>query len=253
MCSVSKIDYFKLYTLSFGLVFLSACSIVPTSIFDVNDKTIDLSQLTEAQQKHYELSLHYIESAHFDVAQSKLEAIVLEYPTFPDAYNALGVIDERRGKVSNALDLFLKAIALNPEYNTAIENYGNLKCYLAGGRGIEEDAERMDSDRVKSRLYTVATRCYINGNNYVKANDVVQRAISYDDTYAMSYLELAKISLQNREIQASRISLDRFNDLNGYTQESANLGLVVNRHLNDQAEIEKYQHVLATQFKNKAL
>lgn len=235
-----------------ALTFLSACAIMPASILGGQEKRIDFSQLSDAQQKHYELSLHYIESGHYDVAASKLEAIILEYPTFPDVYNALGVVFERRGRVSNALASFLKAVEIYPEYDTAITNYGSLKCYLDGGSGILLDVATVESDRVKSRLYTVAARCYINKSDYENAYDAVQKAQHYDDTNAMSYLELAKIHLYRGSIEASRVALDRFNDLNGYNLESAQLGMTINRQLNDQVEVDKYQNVLATQFKDNA-
>lgn len=247
------IDSSRLAVLLSFLMFLSGCSVIPTAIFKTEDSKTDISQLTEAQQKHYELSLHYIESQHYDVAESKLDTIIAEYPNFPDAYNALGVVYERRGRVTPALAAFLKAVSINPQYDTAVENYGNLKCYISGGDGIEYDAKMEKDDRVKSRLHMAAARCYIKQSDFDKARLSVQTAIEKDDQYAMSYFELARIEQHAGDAGAANKALNQFHDLNGYTKASAELGLIVNKQLSNQPEIEKYQYVLSTQFKNRAL
>ena len=232
-------------------IFLTGCAISPTTLFNTKESKTDLAQLSEAQQKHYELSLHYIESQHYDVAESKLDSIILEYPNFPEAYNAIGVVYERRGRVTPALAAFLKAITIDPQYDTAVENYGTLKCYVGNGDEIEEDIKASNANSVKSRLHTAATRCYIKQGNFDKARSSVQAAIEKYDQYAMSYLELARIDLHAGDASAANIALNQFHNLNGYTKASAELGLAINQTLNNQPEVEKYQYVLSTQFKNR--
>lgn len=230
------------------VVALSGCSMVEIPFLSSNQGVIDISMLSEAQQKHYELSLHYIDSAHYDVAETKLLSLVEEYPDFPDAYNALGVIYERRGRVTESGKAFYRAIALNPDYSIAVNNYGDLKCYVAGGEEIEQNAVEARDRRVKSRLYTAATKCYISKNHFSKGREAVEQAIKLDDRYALSYLYLAKIQYHDQQYQDAKQSINQFNDLNGYTKESAQLGYSINRSLKDQQEMTKYQHVLKTQF-----
>ena len=231
-----------------GILLLSGCANFPTQFFAGKPEVMDLSMLSEAQQKHYELSLHYIESAHYDVAEEKLASIIEEYPQFPDAYNALGVIHERRGRVSKGGESFLKAIELNPDFDVAVMNYGALKCYTSGATGIIEAISLRYDDRVKSRLYSTAAKCYINNHELALGQQTVDTAIALDDSYAPSYLYLAQIHYQNKQYESAKQSVDRFNDLQGYTYESAKLGLSIHRYLKDQREVTKYQHVLATQF-----
>ncbi len=232
-------------------VFIVGCAHVSNPFGDSRSDVIAFSELSEAQQKHYQLSLNYIESNHYDVAQGKLLSLIEEYPTFPDAYNALGVVYERRGRVTIASEAFLNAMALNPEYTTAIENYSRLMCYVAGGDSIVSDSDSIESGQLKSMLYTAASRCYINKNEYAKAMVVVKKAIAGNPSYALNYLYLAQIELYNHDYVAAKKSIDRFNDLNGYTKESAEIGLLINQSLGNSTEIEKYQHVLETQFKTR--
>lgn len=227
---------------------LTGCSLITNPFYANEHEIMDLSMLSEAQQKHFELSMHYIDSAHYDIAESKLLSVIEEYPRFPDAHNALGVIYERRGRVTESGDAFYQAIILNPDYDVALNNYSDLKCYVAGGDEMQLAAEASSDRRVKSRLYTAATKCYINKNQISKGREAAEKALILDDHYALTHFYLAKIQYSDSNYHAAKASINRFNDLNGYTKESAMLGYAINCHLNDQDEMKKYQHVLKTQF-----
>lgn len=237
----------RYFSMSVILFLLTGCAFI-TLPFSSDDEIVDLEMLSEAQQKHFELSLHYIDSAHYDIAETKLLSVIEEYPRFPDAYNALGVIYERRGRVTQAGEAFYQAIILNPNYDVAVNNYSDLKCYVTDGDAIKQSADIEIAPRVKSRLYTAAAKCYINKNDFLKGQEAAHDALAFDDHYALSYLYLAKTQYVGQQYQAARRSIDRFNDLNGYTKESASLGYSINRFLNDAKEMKKYEHVLKTQF-----
>lgn len=240
-----KLQRYSVVSLVFIIV--SGCSLVNISLYDHHEIS-DLTALSEAQQKHFELSLHYIDSAHYDIAETKLLSVVEEYPNFPDAYNALGVIYERRGRVTESGEAFYKAIELNPDYDIAVNNYSDLKCYVADGDEIQRIADEARNNRVKSRLYTAASKCYINKNNFSKGRETAEKALELDEHYALSHLYLAKTQYRDKQYQEAKASINRFNDLKGYTKESAILGYSINQSLNDRQEMKKYQHVLKTQF-----
>ncbi len=237
------------YLMTSMMAFLLAGCSMMTHPFSTNEREIvDLSMLSEAQQKHFELSMHYIDSAHYDIAENKLLSVIEEYPDFPDAYNALGVIYERRGRVTESGEAFYQAIILNPDYDIAVNNYSDLKCYVADGDEMQLAADAEADRRVKSRLYTAAVKCYINKNQNFKGQKAAESALVNDEQYALTHFYLAKVQYQNHHYDAAKKSIDRFNDLNGYTRESAGLGYKINQHLNHQDEMKKYQHVLKTQF-----
>lgn len=230
------------------ILILGGCSHFSIPFMDSTPEVVDFSQLSEAQKKHYELSLNYIQSNHYSVAEGKLLSLIEEYPTYPDAYNALGVVYERRGRVTVASEAFLQAITLKPDYDTAIENYSRLMCFVSGGEGIVDASSSVEQGQVKSILYTAASRCYISKNEYEKARSVVEYAIDNNPNYALNYLYLAQIELNDLDYIAAKNAIDQFNDLNGYTKESAGIGLLISQNLGDQSEVEKYQSVLNTQF-----
>lgn len=209
---------------------------------------VDLEALPLADQKHYQLSLYYIESGHYQVAEKKLKQLVANHPTFPDVYNGLGVISERRGQVTQAADYFLQAIQFNPDYETAIKNYGALICYVEGGDGIISVAKD-HYPRVKSRLYSEAARCYIEESQWQKAAEALDEALQLDSDYADSYLLKAKIDFRAARYHDAEEAIFRFNDLHGYTEESARLALLLAQKRGDQVDIDRYKNVLVEQFK----
>ena len=232
----------------FLVTILSGCSLIDLPFYEQEQEVFDLSMLSEAQQKHYELSLHYIDAGHYDIAETKLLSIIEEYPRFADAHNALGVIYERRGRVTEGRESFYQAIKLHPDYAIAVENYSQLTCYTNGPLAMAERGDNEKGERLKSRLYSAAAKCYISKNNFSDGEIMASRAIEFDSTYALSYLYLAKIQDQKKQFELAKQSIDQFNDLNGYTKESAKLGYAINRALNHPKEIQKYQYILATQF-----
>ncbi len=216
---------------------------------------VTLAELSEAEQKHYELSLHYIDTAHYEAAEEKLQTILQQHPTFSEGYNALGVLYERKGRVTKGSEYFLKAIELDPYYDIAVINYSQLMCYKSGSKGILETIELIpkqppSENRIKidSRLYTALLKCYIKENYLQNGQEVAEKAITLDPDYALTYLYFADILYRQQDYSKALAAVDRFNDLAGYNRESALLGLKISRALHNQDEINKYQYVLKTQF-----
>lgn len=217
---------------------------------------VTLADLSEAEQKHYELSLHYIDTAHYDAAEEKLQTILQQHPNFSEGYNALGVLYERKGRVTKGSEYFLEAMKLNPHYDVAVVNYSQLMCYKSGSDGISQAIESeaksiaMVENRIKieSRLYTALLKCYIKENYLQNGQEVAEKAITLDPDYALTYLYFADILYRQQHYTKAREAIDRFNDLQGYSRESALLGLQISNALQNQDEINKYQYVLRTQF-----
>ncbi len=231
---------------------LLGCSTLPSN----EGIPVTLAELSEAEQKHYELSLHYIDNAHYEAAAEKLQALLQQHPTFSDGYNAMGVLYERRGRVTKGSEYFLEAMILNPNYNMAVINYSHLMCYKSGSRGILERIESLPTlisnqekrVKIESRLYTALLKCYIKENYLQNGQQVAEKAIILDPDYALTYLYFADILYRQQQYKSAQEAIDQFNDLNGYSRESALLGLKISNALQNQDEINKYQYVLKTQF-----
>ncbi len=217
-----------------------------------SDKVLTIDDLSDADQKHYELAQHYIQSHHYNAAEKKLNELITRYPLYADLYNSYGVLWERRGRMTKASESFLKAITLNLNHQVALENYGVLLCHSDNEQFIVDGDRSKNHKKLLSRLYSAASKCYISRNNFNLAQESIEKAITLDNEFALNYLYLAQIYYHNQLYHKAILALDRFNDLNGYSKKSAQLGVLLSVKLNNEAEINRYRYILSTQFNEES-
>ena len=64
-------------------------------------------------------------------AREVFERLTEEYPELPEPYNNLAVIDASRGQLQRARTLLETALAIRPDYVTALENLGDIYLQLS--------------------------------------------------------------------------------------------------------------------------
>ena len=134
---------FMLKTLSFFiLLFVANCSFAQEN--EINTLIIN-GDLILATQKINNILIDHPENmnARFqyatvlsltqknDEAINEYYKIIKDYPNLYEAYNNLGVLYSNLGLYEKSLTEFSNAIKINPKYNTAIENLGDLYLRLA--------------------------------------------------------------------------------------------------------------------------
>lgn len=103
-----------------------------------------------------------------DRAIEEYHKILRDYP-LPEIYNNLGVIYSQQGLYEKALQSFQEAIHINPKYNIAIENLGDLYVKLAAqtyknvlANDIGNDSSMLKYIKIKSLSID------LNFNNFQK-------------------------------------------------------------------------------------
>jgi tetratricopeptide (TPR) repeat protein len=80
-------------------------------------------------EAHYGLGSVYLKQEKLVDARASFEQVLkltASYPdTGPNAWNNLGLLTTREGRISEAIDYFQGALRLNPDYWIALENLGN--------------------------------------------------------------------------------------------------------------------------------
>lgn len=64
-------------------------------------------------------------------AREVFERLTQEYPELPEPYNNLAVIDASQGQLERALTLVEAALAIRPDYATALENLGDIHLQMS--------------------------------------------------------------------------------------------------------------------------
>ncbi len=237
----------KLLTIG-AFIVLTGCATTPFLAGELRGKSTPFEALSEADQTHYQLSLEYIESANYGAAKSKLERILENSPNFAQGHNALGVLYERRGQVTLAQEHFLQAMMLDPFDEVATQNYLTLRCYLKGDEALSLESEMPSRKSIKAPLLAGAGICALGKDAWQKAEDYAERGIVADKQYPENYYLLALVKEQRGEHLAAMAVLDQYNDLRGYSEKSAELGLRLSRALKNRGDEARYAQVLATQF-----
>src|SRR4051812_18005040 len=96
-----------------------------------------------------ELAVGYFEQGKTSIALDELKQVILNDPTFPDAYNLRGLIYMRLNDMRLAEDSFRRAVVLNPNDANTLHNLGWLQCQ----QRRFDDAQRSFDQALASPLY----------------------------------------------------------------------------------------------------
>ena len=122
-------------------------------------------------QQVFECAESLYRKGDFRGSQPLFERIVKQNPDgYPDVYNRLGVIHHAKGRVSDAVDCFEKAVGFNPGYTEASLNL--VVAYNDLGRF--EDAEE---------VFHQASDHLSEGEEQVARNAIANRHLSLGDDY----------------------------------------------------------------------
>lgn len=237
--------YIAVLLLSSTLLACTTTSGTNTSMKSSNGMTVE--SLPEADKLTYQMGVDYIGRGEYQVANEKLMSLVKKYPNFSDLYMMLGVSQERQGKRTDAISLYSKAISINPTDRKAIKQYAMIQCNAYDKSAPENLARIADNapSELKAGMNSAAAACYLVHKNPMKGNEYADRAIAanpnYADTYYFKAIALNELNRSNEVFSA----LDRYHDEYGYEPNSVYLGLEAAKKARNQAEISKYENVIA--------
>ncbi|MFQ5586760.1 MAG: tetratricopeptide repeat protein [Thermodesulfobacteriota bacterium] len=73
-------------------------------------------------QDHYEIGLKAFEEKNYSEAQYNFEEVIKVKDNFADIYNLLGVIYQMNGRIDEGINMFKRALEINPAYTEASLN-----------------------------------------------------------------------------------------------------------------------------------
>src|SRR4029077_19964820 len=193
--------------LSFGAVFYER------GYLEQAEEFFRLAQKDEPEgaEPLYGLGSVYLEQKKSREARECFEQAVKEtadYPvTLPHAWNNLGILAAREGKTDEAIGLFEKALAINPEHAVALQNLGN-----AYRQKKDWDAARKTLQHALALNPDDAEANYGLGMVYAQLNDTgqayeyLQKAISARPAYPEALNNLGILYLRTGRPEAAKKS-----------------------------------------------
>ena len=187
--------------------------------------------------------VQYMENGRLDVAQQDLQHAIELDSDNPEALNAMGVLYERLRRPEAAEEYFRKALSADEDNASAATNLGRLLC----AQGKYEPAMKFLQKAIDSRVYqspwlalTNAGLCAHNQGQLAEAEGFLRKALDYSPTFAPALLEMAKLSLDNKNPLSARAFLERFNAVAEPNAESLAIGFQAEEALGNQKEATGY-------------
>ncbi len=232
----------------FGLVLLLICLALPACISDSQKDTGDDRPPAEL---YLIKGVKYMENGRLDVAQQDLEHAVELDDKNAEAHNVLGVLYERINRTGDAEMQYQRASALDENNYAAANNYGRLLC----AQGKYDQAMELLQTVIGSKSYqtpwlglTNAGLCAKSKGLGADADHYLRKALESNPNFAPALLELAKLSLENRNYLSTRAFIERFESLNGPVAESLFIGMQTEQALGNAKEADAYRKKLQQQF-----
>jgi type IV pilus assembly protein PilF len=184
-----------------------------------NDTSKALEQFLKAQEINpddpylqYDLALTYDMKGVLDKAEHHLKEAIKLKPDYSDAYNYLGFVYFRQGKVQEAIEAYNKALDNllyeNPQeaqLNLGVA-YLSLKQYQKAKVHLEE-AIRLVPTFVAA--YNSLGKTYEGLGQYDKARKAYEKALEFNPDYVDSNLNLGKLFYRNGQRQKAIKCFDK--------------------------------------------
>lgn len=200
---------------------------------------------------HTELAAGYYARGQYAVALSEVNTALSSESAYAPAYNILGLIRAELREDKEAEESFRRAIALQPQYSEALNNYGLFLCQR--GR-VEEGLNRFES-ALANPLYTTpemalanAGACALSKGDVSKAEVYYQRALRHAPNLGMALLGMAEVDFRSQRLWAARGKLRQLADGGELSAQGLWLGVRVERALGDRGAENTYAAQLRRRF-----
>lgn len=239
-----------MYRLTLILLFVfstSACNQARTS-----NKNIRASQTTnDVAISNLNLGIEYMRQGAYENALRNLEKAKKADPGYSPIYNVLGLLYQRLGDSSKAEDNFKRALGLNSNDSSTLNNYGSFLCQ----QDRLEDAERTYLKAAANPLYetpeiaiTNIGLCLYNNQKEIEAEKYFRQALQLNPRVPQALIKMCEISLKLPNYLSARGYLQRYQEVARHTSKSLWLGIQIERELGDKDAVSSYALLLKNNY-----
>jgi len=204
---------------------------------------------------HTDLAGAYYERGNMGVALDELRLATTADPSYPQAYELLGLVYMELKDARQAESNFERALRLSPNDANINHNYGWFLCQ----NGREKDSIRYFLQALRNplyaspaRTYSTAGLCSVRAGNTKDAEEFLQRALKADPEDPSALIQLAQIRYQQGKVDEARRFISRYNKLVSPSPESLWLALRIERKGGERAAEQSYANQLRRRFPNSA-
>jgi len=227
------------------LITLSACNQVRPS-----NQNISASQTTnEVAAANLDLAIEYMKQGAYENALKNLEKAKKADPGYAPTYNVTGLLYQQLGDSKKAEDNFKRALSINNNDSSTLNNYGNFLCQ----QNKLEEAEKTFLKAAANPLYespeiaiTNAGLCLSNNQRENDAEKYYRQALQLNPRVPQALIKMCEISFKLPNYLSARGYLQRYQQVARHTAKSLWLGIQIEQELGDKDTVSSY----ALQLKN---
>ena len=231
-----------------GILFIAGCNQTVGS----SSQNIKPSQSTnEVTLSNLDLAIAYMKQGAYEKALEKLERAREADPGYSPTYNVFGLLYQTLGDNTKAESNFKKAISLNSNDSSTLNNYGRFLCQ----QNRIEEAEETFLKAAKNPLYdspeiaiTNAGLCAYNNDQKEKAENYFRQALQLNSQISPALLMMSEMSYEQNNALSARGYLQRYQQVARHTPKSLWLGIQIENELGDKDAVSSYALLLRNNF-----
>jgi type IV pilus assembly protein PilF len=245
---MQKVNQLIIFLLISALM-LSACN---TAVGPSSNQNIRPSPETnDIAKANLNLGIEYLKQGRYEDALESLEKAKAADSSYSATYNMLGLLHQKINKPKKAEQYFKKAISLNSNDSSALNNYGN---FLCENNRFEEMLDTY-SKAAKNPLYstpeiaiTNAGLCLYNNSRKDEAKIKFQEALKLNPKVPQALIKMSEFSVDEFNYLSARAYLQRYQQVSRHTARSLWLGIQIERELGDKDAVSSYALLLKNSF-----
>ena len=166
--------------------------------------------VTARARAHTELGAAYLQQSKYEIALDEFMQAIEIAPNYALAYNGLGLVRSALGQTVEAEAAFKKSIELQPGSSESHNNYGSFLC----GRGRYDESITHFLEAVKNPLYSTPNLAYANAgicaarkNDTKNAEIYLSKALQIDPLTHSAAYQLADIQFRRGDAATAKKTL----------------------------------------------
>jgi type IV pilus assembly protein PilF len=238
-----------IFLLLISVILLTACNqaVGPTS-----NQNIRPSHVTnEVAAANLNLGIEYLKQGKYESALEKLERAREADPVHPPIYNVLGLLYQQINDPKKAEQYFKKALSLNSNDSSTLNNYGNFLCQ----QDRIEEATKTFLRAANNPLYetpelaiTNTGLCLYNNQRKQEAKEYFQQALQINPQVPQALIKMCELAIDDFNYLSARAFLQRYQQISRHTARSLWLGIQIERELGDKDAVSSYALLLKNSF-----
>ena len=208
----------------------------------------NVSRLAEL---YTQLGIGYLREGKYDIASRRLNRALELEPKYATAHHAMALLQEQLNRPEQGEVHYRQAIALDPNYSEALNNYGRFLC----SQERLDEAEAHFLKAVDNPLYETpqaafsnAGVCLYQAGNLDGGETYLRRALQADPKLPIALLTMAELSLSKDRPLPARAYLQRYLEVAPHSPRSLWLGIKIERELGDRNAASSYALLLKANY-----